>query len=360
MRQSVFSMKIELSCPDMIQIQDIPYRLSLLQPFGTAHGIRRHTPAILSKLSMGAYVGYGEAAIPPYYSETIEQASSFVAQMRNKLMAISDVDEAIHILHSYEGNYAGKCVIDMALMDIKAQQHNQSLGALLGITADRPMQSVFTIGCDTLDKVLEKVKEASEYECLKIKLDGKNDIETLRQIRNISQHKLIVDANQAWTSAKEAMQRIEAFESLGVELVEQPFALGQWSELMKLRKDSPIAIYADEDVQNLEDIDLAIDHYDGINIKLMKCGGPSRAIQMFDRAKENDLKVMIGCMTESSCAISCGWNFAAAADYIDLDGNLLVANDPHQSLISDQKGRYIQYQGTGIGVAHPENWPPVG
>lgn len=344
----------------MIQIQYTSYELILRKPFGTAHGTRRHTPAILSRLSLGDYVGYGEAAIPPYYEETIEQAGRFIANMKAPFSAIEDVDEAIKLVHIHEGNYAGKCAMDMALMDIKAQQHDQSLGALLGIIADRPMQSVFTIGCDNLDKVLQKVQDASEYECLKIKLDGKNDIELLRQIRKISQQKLIVDANQAWTNIDEAMHRIESFEPLGIELVEQPFAVGQWSELLTLRRNSPIPIFADEDVQTLHDIDRAIDHYDGINIKLMKCGGPSQAIQMLQRAKENGLKVMIGCMTESSCAISCGWHFAAAADYIDLDGNLLIANDPYQSLISDHQGRYVDNKGSGIGIANPEKWPPVG
>lgn len=338
---------------------DITYKKRphlLREPFGTAHGIRKGTDAVLVRVQLNQSIGYGEASMPPYYPENMDTVISFIEAIKNELKHIDHIDDALALLHSRPDNYAAKCALDMALADAHCKSLGISLAQWLQLeTGDRPLQSSYTIGIDKLDIMIEKAEAAKAFETLKIKLNGKNDLEIIEAIKDIRQQNIMVDANQAWQSLDEALEKAQAIHRLGVILIEQPFPTGSWDLTKKLRQESAVPIFADEDIQQIEDLGHAKDCYDGINIKLMKCGGPTRAAEMLRLTKDMNIQTMIGCMTESSCAISAAWNFAHSSDYIDLDGNLLISNDPYASKNSDRHGRYVHNRYSGIGVEVPDN-----
>lgn len=336
----------------MIRIEHCKYSLKTVHPFGTAHGTRLETPAVMVRVHYMGEIGYGEASMPPYYPETQESVIDFIGNLGlANISSEIELNKVLKRVHSFTGNFAAKNAIDTALHDACAKAKKLSVQELLTTDiSDLCKYSSFTIGLDDIDTMLEKCIEAKNFPCLKIKLNGISDIETISSIRKISDQELMVDANQSWSDVDIAIKKSHELKALGVTLIEQPFPTGLWDKTKALSLQSPIPIIADEDMQGIEDMNQVADSYDGINIKLMKCGGISRAELVLHRAKELNLKTMIGCMTESSCGISAACQLADQCDYLDLDGNLLLSNDPYQSTATEEGCVLVDPNSYGIGL----------
>jgi len=335
-----------------MRIEYCKYNLETTHPFGTAHGIRSSTAAVLVRIHFKGEIGYGEAAMPPYYPETQESVTAFIENLNlSQFSADVKLNKVLKHLHSHENNFAAKNAIDTALHDAYAKSKKLSLQELLtGDISDLCKFSCFTIGLDNIKAMLDKCQLAKDYPCLKIKLDGKTDVENIRMIRATTKQELMVDANQSWTSVEEAMKKANQLHKLGVTLIEQPYASGEWEKSKALSQASPIPIIADEDMQGISDLAQVAECYTGVNIKLMKCGGISKAMELIQEARKLNLIIMIGCMTESSCGISAACQLADLCDYVDLDGNLLLKNDPYRSTAAEDGCILVDPNSYGIGV----------
>jgi L-Ala-D/L-Glu epimerase len=215
----------------------------------------------------------------------------------------------------------------MALHDLAARRLGVPLFEMLGLDPERTPQTSFTIGLDTPDVVVRKVREASAYPILKVKMGAADDRSVLSAVRDSTDRAIRVDANEGWTP-EDALERLSWLAGMGVEFVEQPLPADQIEETRALRRRSPLPFYADESVHRAEDIPRLAGAFDGINIKLMKCGGIAEALRMIAVARAHGMKVMLGCMIESSVAITAAAHLSPLVDTADLDGNLLLERDP--------------------------------
>ena len=334
------------------QLRTRPFALELVNRFTIANSSRTTTPTLLVELERDGIVGYGEASMPPYLGETQQSAAALLARID-----LDACDDPLHLGDQLAvvdglapGNTAAKAAFDIALHDWFGKRLGQPCYRLFGLTAsDAPVTS-FTIGIDAPDVVRDRVRAARRYAALKVKLGGAHDREMVAAIRDVSSQPLRVDVNQGWLDRDAALAEIEWLATQGVELVEQPMPKERRDDLAWLRARSPLPILADEGVQRLADVAGCAGVYDGINVKLMKCTGMREAHAMIVTARALGLKVMLGCMTETSCAIAAAAQLASLADWADLDGALLVGNDPFQGP-TFVDGRVLPSEHPGIGVA---------
>jgi L-alanine-DL-glutamate epimerase-like enolase superfamily enzyme len=330
-----------------------PYNLQLKHVFTLANSSRSTTPVMLVKLEYEGITGFGEASMPPYLGESQESAGKFLAAL--KLQQFNDpfrMDEILeYVDQSAPGNTAAKASVDIALHDLVGKMLKQPWYKIWGFSAENTPVTSFTIGIDTPDVIRQKVKEAAEFKILKVKLGRDTDKEMIETIRSVSDVPLCVDVNQGWKDKKEALEMIYWLMEKGVEYVEQPMPKENRDEIAWLTQNSPLPIIADEAVQRLSDVQNTIGIYSGINIKLMKCTGMREAHKMINLARANNMKVMIGCMTETSCAVSAAAQLSPLANWADLDGNLLISNDPYKGVkITDGKITLNELPGIGISV----------
>ncbi len=333
-----------------MSLKFFPYQLTTKDPFGTAHGTRYHTDIVLVSLEQNGFTGYGEASMPPYYEESQDMMLSFLGRIEvAELLSYEEISEVHAYLDTIDTQHtATKCAIDIAWHDLKSKQRGLNLADFLNINCKDATTSM-TIGIEEISRMIEKVKRYNHFPSLKVKLNGQNDIEVISEIRNIYQGDILVDANQAWDTAAQGINTAAMFESLGVGLIEQPFKKGALSLNNALRDATSIPIVADEDCQRLGDVNNLSQYFDGINIKLMKCTGIYEAMQMIKAARALNLKIMLGCMTESSIGISAASYLASMVDWCDLDGNLLISNDVARG-VDGSKGQIILPKDFGIGV----------
>jgi L-alanine-DL-glutamate epimerase-like enolase superfamily enzyme len=247
------------------------------------------------------------------------------------------------------GNSAAKASIDIALHDLLGKIVKQPWFKLWGFSPENAPDTSFTIGIDSPEVVQHKVKEAPEFKILKVKLGGQNDREIIESIRLVSDVPLFVDINQGWTNKKQALDFIFWLKEKGVVLVEQPLPKGNLDDSAWLTQHSPLPVIADESVQRLSDLNQIKGAFSGINVKLMKCTGMREAHKMINFARANRMSVLIGCMTETSCAISAAAQLSPVADWADLDGNLLITNDPFTG-IQIINGKIVLNGLPGIGI----------
>lgn len=306
-----------------------PYELQLKHSFNLARHSRTTTPDVLVQIEYDGIIGYGEASMPPYLGESIKSVSSFLSKL--DLSQFSDpfrLDEIHEYMDSVAlDNRAAKASVDIALHDLIGKIMQQPWYKIWGLSPEKTPDTSFTIGIDTPDVVRKKVDEAEPYKVLKVKMGLENDKEMVETIRSKTSRPICVDANQGWTSKEKALEMCEWLSERNCLFVEQPLPKEMIDESAWLRERSPLPIIADEFLQRLPDVKNVMGAYDGINIKLMKSTGMHEAYKMAILAKSLGLKVMLGCMTETSCAISAAAQLAPLADWADLDGNLLIAND---------------------------------
>ncbi len=315
---------------------------------------RRDTDSYREVLSVEIDGGIGEAAPAKYYGETVHTVKEFIEKLTplldRNLDQVQDVMDKIET--RYDGNYAAKSAIDMALHDRLCKKIGIPLYNMWGLNPQKTPYTSFTIGLDEPKVMAEKALQAVDYPILKVKLGTPNDIQILQALRNVTDKPIYVDANTAWTP-KEAVDNINQLMDYGVELIEQPTNSDDIDGLRYVRKHSPLPIIADESVKRASDIPTLVGAVDGINIKLVKCGGLLEAIRMIHVARAHGLLVMIGCMIESSLGITAAAHLTPLVDYADLDGNLLISNDPYSG-VAINKGKLVLPTRSGIGITTNE------
>ncbi|MBW6501216.1 MAG: dipeptide epimerase [Bacteroidales bacterium] len=328
-----------------------PFTLRLKHAFTLSASSRTTTPVMLTEIEYNGITGYGEASMPPYLGESHETAARFLSAVDLTRFADPFLTEDIiaYIDSVMPGNYAAKASVDIALHDLTGKLAGEPCYRLFGLNPEKTPLTSFTIGLDTPEIVRQKVDEAAPYRILKVKLGRENDREMIDVIRSVTDKPLCADVNQGWKDREHALEMAHWLKEKGVVFLEQPLPGEQKEDLAWLTERSPIPIIGDEAIQNISDITDNREVYSGINIKLMKCGGMSTALKMIHVARALGLKVMIGCMTETSCAVTAAAQLSPLADWCDLDGNLLISNDPFDGLkIID--GKVTLPTRPGIGV----------
>jgi L-alanine-DL-glutamate epimerase-like enolase superfamily enzyme len=328
-----------------------PYTLELKHVFTVAVYSRTTTPVMLTEIEYEGIKGFGEASMPPYLGESQESATAFLSKVN--LEQFSDPFEMEKILDYVDSvdqkNTAAKASLDIALHDLIGKLLHQPWYKIWGYDKTKTPNTTFTIGIDTAEVVKQKVKEAAEFKVLKVKLGKDNDKEMIETIRSVTNVPLTVDVNQGWKDKQFALEMINWLKERNIEFVEQPMPKEQIDDIAWLTQNSPLPIIGDESVQRISDVVKAHGVYSGINIKLMKCTGMREAHKMLDLARSLDMKVMIGCMTETSCAISAAAQLSPMVDWADLDGALLIKNDPYEGVkVIDGKVTLNDYPGIGL------------
>jgi len=328
-----------------------PYSLQLKHVFTLAGSSRSTTPVMLVKIEYEGITGYGEASMPPYLGESHESATKFLSALN--LQQFTDpfrVDEILeYVDNTAPGNTAAKASVDIALHDLTGKIMQQPWHKIWGLSAEKTPVTSFTIGIDTDEVVREKVREASEFKILKVKLGRDTDKQMINAIRSVSDVPLCVDVNQGWKDKQFALEMIHWLKEKGVKYVEQPMPKEQIDDAAWLTQNSPLPVIADEALQRLTDVQKTVGVYSGINIKLMKCTGMREAHKMITLARANQMKVMIGCMTETSCAVSAAAQLSPLVDWADLDGNLLISNDRFEG-VKVIGGKITLNELHGIGI----------
>ncbi|HEY3121575.1 MAG TPA: dipeptide epimerase [Vicinamibacteria bacterium] len=331
----------------MTALRHRPLDLRLRHPFRLSRGTWDTRQNLLVEVEDGGQVGRGEAAPIPRYGESRESAASAVQDMASRLgdpAAFADAASRAAVA----GQASAEAAVDMALHDLAGRRLGAPLYALLGLDPTRMPVTSFTIAIDTPEGAAEKARAAAQYAVLKLKMGSDADREMVAAVRGATDRPIRVDANEGWTF-EAALERLEWLAKLGVEFVEQPLPAAALEETRALRRRSPLPIYADESVHRARDIPRLAGAFDGINIKLMKCGGIGEALRMIAVARAHDMKVMLGCMIESSLGVTAAAHLAPLVDAADLDGNLLVENDPFVG-VTVKDGRLVLPDGPGLGV----------
>lgn len=336
---------------DKLVLSFKPYTLELKHVFTLATSSRTTTPVMLTEVRYGNLTGYGEASMPPYLGESHETVGAFLSKV--ELGQFSDPFKLEEILDYVDalapGNPAAKASVDIALHDLVGRMIGQPWYKIWGYDAEKTPNTSFTIGIDTPEVVKQKVKEAEEYKILKVKLGRETDKEMIETIRSVTDKPVCVDVNQGWKDKHFALDMIHWLKERGVVFVEQPMDKKDLDSNAWLTEKSPLPVIGDEAVQGVSDVVKAKGIYSGINIKLMKCGGMRNANKMINLADGLGLKVMVGCMTETSCAISAAAHLTPKSEWADLDGALLISNDVFRgTTIVDGKIKIADIPGIGI------------
>jgi len=334
-------------------------RLGLRDPFRIArsdHNAGHAVTTVIVELTDARFpnvVGLGEGYPDRFYGETVD---SMAAVFPLLLAAAGEVDPTVdglraasdRIQAAIRWNGGAKCAVDSALHDLVGKVTGQPVHRLLGLSTDIPPTD-FTLGLDEPKVVAERARRAGAFPALKIKVGGPADLATLEAVREVYDKPIRVDANTGWTP-ETARALLPAMVDLGVELIEQPFPATRFAWLAELQQGSPLPIVADESCVTIDDLDALVGVTAGVNVKLAKCGGPGAAAQMLARARELGFRTFLGCMEETSVAIAASAATASLADWVDLDGNLLLADDPFGGLVLGEDHRWRLTDAAGLGV----------
>lgn len=306
-----------------------PYTLDLKHAFTLSTTTRTTTPAVLTQVEYDGVIGYGEASMPPYLGESQESVQAFLGKLdMGQFKDPLQVDDILAYVDGREHkNTAAKASVDIALHDLVGKLLGQPVHTLWGYDGAKAPRTSYTIGIDTPEVVEEKVREVSGFKIFKIKMGRGTDKEIVRAVRKVTDVPFSADPNQGWTDKQEALDTIFWLKEQGCVFIEQPLPKERADDIAWITERSPIPVLADEGCQRLGDIRGAMGVYSGIVVKLMKCTGLREAQRMLYTARALGMKTLIGCMTETSCAISAASQLSMAADFADLDGNLLIAND---------------------------------
>ena len=330
--------------------------LKLRHTFTISRSSKDIEPCVIVRLEHDGITGYGEAAPSERYGETVESVMEFL--QRVDLSRYRDPFETEGILsdlnHLAPHNTAAKAAVDIALHDWIGKKLNVPLWKMFGLDETKTPLTSFTIGIDTLNVIEQKVREAEPYKILKVKVGVPNDEEIIKTIRRVTDKPIRVDANEGWKSKEQARDKILWLEEQGVEFVEQPMPAADLEGTAWLREQVHIPLLADENVTVLSDLPKLCGVFDGINIKLMKCTGIREALRMIHTAKSMEMKIMLGCMIESSVAISAAAQLSPLVDYADLDGNILITNDPFTG-VTVVDGKLTLNSEPGLGIRERDN-----
>ena len=335
-----------------MRLRFFPYELELTHTFTVASYSRKTTPDVQVEIEYEGITGYGEASMPPYLGQSVASVTAFLEKV--DLSPFNDpfqLEEILTYVDSLsEGDSAAKAAVDIALHDLVGKLMGQPWYRIWGLDSAKAPSTTYTIGIDTPVIVRKKTLEATgRFNILKVKVGLDSDEEMIRTIRSVTDVPLAVDANQGWKDRSKALDEIHWLASQGVVMVEQPMPVDRLDDIAWLTERSPLPIFADESIQRLRDVLPLQGVFSGINIKLMKCTGMREAWKMVTLARALGMKVMVGCMTETSCAVSAAAQLSPAVDFADLDGNLLIANDRFSG-VKVVDGRLTLPEAPGIGV----------
>jgi len=335
-----------------LQVKFKEYNLPFHHPFTISKGTKTHQPTFVAELEYFGIKGYGEAPAISYYNIPVEK---MIADMERKKMFVekfsfSDPERYWHYLHHlFPVNSFLVCALDMAGWDLFGKLKGKQLHQLWGLDTSKSPITDYTIGIDTIENMVAKIKE-KPWPVYKIKVGVPGDIEMVTALRKHTDALFRVDANAGWT-LEEAKEKIPLLQSLGVELIEQPLAKDDWEGMKVLFETSVLPLFADESCVAEADVEKCHQHFHGINIKLTKCSGITPARRMITQAKALGLKVMLGCMNETSIGTAAIAQLAPLADYIDMDGPLLLAEDIATGVSFDSgKILYTDLPGLGLEV----------
>ncbi|MBN8673596.1 MAG: dipeptide epimerase [Chitinophagales bacterium] len=337
-----------------MKVQYWSYQLKFRHPFTISKGTKTHQPTLIVELEHMGIKGYGEAPAIAYYNIPVEK---MIADLEEKKMfvekfAFTDPERYWHYLHHLiPNNHFLVCALDIAAWDLYGKMKKKPLYQLWNGDISKNPITDYTIGIDFIEKMVAKLRE-KPWPIYKIKVGTADDIAIVKALRQNTDAILRVDANAAWDLAT-ALQLIPQLKELGVELVEQPLAKDNWEGMKVLYKESPLPLYADEACVYEQDVEKCKDHFHGINIKLTKCSGITPARRMISKARELDLKVMLGCMNESTVGSAAMAHLLPFIDQVDMDGPLLLEEDVATGLTydfgkvtcSDQPGLGITFTG---------------
>ena len=327
------------------------FELNLRQAWGLSRGTWTTRRNCYVRIDRDGVVGLGEAAPIARYNETAESAAAFIDKARPVLerdledyaVRWSDVDAV------GPGEHAAKAALDIAILDWVGRRLKIPLWKLLGLGREKTVTTTYSIGIDEVPVMQQKVRDAVEFSVYKIKVGSADDRKIIEGIRAVTAKPLRTDANEGWKTKEEALEMINWMAGLGVELVEQPLPASCLEDYAWLKDKVKIPVFADESLIQASDLPRIAPYFHGVNIKLMKCGGVQEAVRLAAMARALGLKLMIGCMIESSLGISAGAAIASLFDHADLDGNLLVSNDPFRG-VRTVKDRLVLTDLPGLGV----------
>lgn len=329
-----------------------PYELKLRHAFNLAKNQRTTTPGVQVQIEYDGIIGYGEASMPPYLGENVESVCKYLNSL--DLSQFTDpfrVDDIHEYMDKVSPNdRAAKASVDIALHDLTGKIMGQPWYKIWGLNPDKAPNTSYTISYDEDPKEMAaKIDETTPFKVVKIKMGLNHDKEITEAFRKRSDTPICVDANQGWSDKHQALEMCKWLADRNCLFVEQPMPKEMIAETAWLRERSPLPIIADEFLQRLPDVKRAAEAYDGINIKLMKSTGLHEAHKMATLARALDMKVMLGCMTETSCAVTAAAQISPMVDWADLDGNLLIANDRFDGIkIIDGKVTIPDRPGIGV------------
>jgi L-alanine-DL-glutamate epimerase-like enolase superfamily enzyme len=312
------------------------FNLPFKYPFTISKGTKTHQPTLVVELEMGPYKGYGEAPAISYYNITVEKMVEELEKKKTfvEKFAFTTPERYWHYLHHlFPNNPFLVCALDMAGWDLFGKLKGQPLYKLWNVGSESTVLTDYTIGIDTIEKMVSKMKE-KPWPIYKIKLGTAGDIAIVEALRAHTDAVFRVDANAGWTT-EEAMEKIPKLAKLRVEFVEQPLAKDNWEGMKLLHNNSPLPLLADESCVSENDVERCYGHFHGINIKLTKCSGITPAHRMIAKARQLNMKVMMGSMNESTIGSAAIAHFIPQLDFVDADGPLLLNEDIAKGLEYD-------------------------
>lgn len=326
------------------------YSLLLRHPFTISRYTVETQSTVIVSISNGEFTGYGEATVNPYYKSTVEKIQDSIKKVKS-IIEDSDLKHPKELWQEIEPflreDYFSLSAIDCAFWDLYAKIRSKPLRSFWSSGIKNLPLTNYTIGIDSIENMKAKIHE-KPWPIYKIKLGTDHDVEIVTSLREITDSLFRIDANAIWTAEK-TISNMEVLCDLNVEFIEQPLKADDWQGMDVLRDKSLLPIIADESCQKLEDVDVCAEFFHGINIKLMKCGGFTPALEMIEKAKKHHLLIMAGCMTESSVGISNLSQLAGLINCIDADGSMLLEKDIAEG-VSFENGKIIFSQGNGSGA----------
>jgi L-alanine-DL-glutamate epimerase-like enolase superfamily enzyme len=326
------------------------FKLHLRYPFTISRSTRTSQDTVIVSVSDGMHTGYGEAIPYPYYNITQEKIVQSILKSQDIIenaFGVHPNDLWQQLEPNLKDDYFTLCALDCAYWDYYAKSQNRTTRSYFYDEIKKPPLSDYTIGIDTIEVMKQKIIE-TPWPIYKIKLGTEHDVEIVSELRKITKAIFRIDANCAWT-VDETLKNAVQLKELGVEFIEQPLKAYDWEGMKRLKKESVLPLIADESCQRFEDVQKCVEGFHGVNIKLMKCGGLTPAIKMIEKARALNLKVMAGCMAESTVGISNLAQIAPLIDYIDADGAMLIKNDTaHGVFLEDGHIIYPKENGSGI------------
>jgi L-alanine-DL-glutamate epimerase-like enolase superfamily enzyme len=327
-------------------------RLNLQHTWTTTMSSSQYRDTLHLAYARDGITGHGEGAPIVRYHEDAESARRAVESVRAPLLSANPMQFAkvmAEVFRRVPGEWAGKAAIDIALMDWVGQRLGIPLYTYFGLDPKDAPLTTFSIGIDTPEITRQKTQEAADFPILKVKVGLATDEPTIEAVRSVTSKPLRVDANEGWKDKEEAVRKINWLEKMGVEFIEQPMPAEMIEETRWVRGRVHMPIIADEACQRASDIPKLKDAFDGVNVKLDKSGGLLEAYRMIQIAKALGMKTMLGCMVSSSVSVTAAAHLSPLVDYADLDGNLLISNDPFHGVVVE-KGKLVLPKGAGLGL----------